>query len=240
MLSAPLSEIEDVLRAPTPDAASRAFFGVLARHGATYLQTRLYRRPMAALTSASHFAAGGVLARICPDGWVRSGAFNYVCFESNPLLGAIRESRTRYRFSDFAPFDDVTYGPYWEAMSEARISDAICATSYGPDRAIASLHLGFDRRSFDPGESRSIYMAGLMLTERLMEFALPAADLPALTPRERDCLAYVADGRTDRQIAELLSISEPTVRFHLNNARQKLGAANRAQAVARFATRGML
>ena len=83
-------------------------------------------------------------------------------------------------------------------------------------------------------------MAGLVLTERLMEFAQPDDDLPALTGRERDCLAFVADGRTDWQIAALLGISEPTVRFHLNNARRKLGAVNRAQAVARFAGRGLI
>ena len=125
-------------------------------------------------------------------------------------------------------------------MSEAGIGDALCATSYGPDRAIASLHLGFARRDFDPHEARSIQMAGLLLTERLMEFAVPSDELPKLTDRERDCLAFVADGRTDWEIAMLLGISESTARFHLNNARRKLGAVNRAQAVARLGVRGML
>jgi LuxR family quorum sensing-dependent transcriptional regulator len=61
-----------------------------------------------------------------------------------------------------------------------------------------------------------------------------------LTARERDCLAFVADGRTDWEVAELMGISESTARFHLNNARRKLGAVNRAQAVARFAAWGLL
>jgi DNA-binding CsgD family transcriptional regulator len=61
-----------------------------------------------------------------------------------------------------------------------------------------------------------------------------------LTDRERDCLAFVADGRTDWEISELMGISESTTRVHLNHARRKLGAVNRAQAVARFAARGML
>jgi LuxR family quorum sensing-dependent transcriptional regulator len=240
MLSKTLAEIEAVLAADTPDAASRRFFDALSPLGATYLQTRLYRRPGAALTSETHFAAGGVVTRIAPDGWVGSDAFNYICFTCNPLLGAIRESRTRYRFSDFAPHGEPAFGPYWDAMSEARIGEALCATSYGRDRAIASLHLGFARRDFALDEARAIHMAGLVLAGRLMEFAQPGDDLPALTGRERDCLAVVADGRTDWQIAALLGISEPTVRFHLNNARRKLGAVNRAQAVARFAGRGLI
>lgn len=240
MLMRTLADIESVLQANSPEAGSRAFFAFFARRGATYLQTRLYRRPQAGLTNATHFAAGGFVARIAPEGWAGSAAFNYVCFERNPLLSAIRESRTRYRFSDFAAWDDPRYGPYWEAMSEADIGDALCATSYGPDRAIASLHLGFAQRDFGAEEARDIQLAGLFLTEWLMEFAAPAADAPALTERERDCLAFVADGRTDWEIAALLGISESTTRFHLNNARRKLGAVNRAQAVARLAARGLL
>ncbi len=240
MLTRVLADIEGALRAASPEQASRAFFDVLSQMGASYLQTRLYRRPQATLTSKTHWAAGGVLARISPDGWVGSEAFNYICFECNPLLGAIRESRTRYRFSDFAAFEDPAYGDYWDAMSEAGIADALCATSYGADRSIASLHLGFARRDFGKEEARDIHMAGLVLTERLMDFALPQVESPPLTDRERDCLAFVADGRTDWEIANLLGISESTARFHLNNARRKLGAVNRAQAVARLATRGLL
>ncbi len=240
MLSSILSKVESALAGDTPAEISRRFFGVLATQGATYLQTRLYRRPVSALTNMTHWNAGGVLARVSPASWVGSSAFNYICFEQNPLLGAIREGRTRYRFSDFADFGDPHYANYWDAMSEAGIADALCATSYGPDRTITSLHLGFDRRDFTAGEARSIHMAGLLLTERLMEFAEPLLEAPALTSRERDAMAFVADGHTDWQIAERMKISEPTVRFHLGNARRKLGAVNRAQAVARFATYGLL
>lgn len=240
MLLAALNEVEDALRASNPQDVSARFFELLSASGATYLQTRLYRRPTSTLTAATHWAAGGVVARFSPGPWVGTEAFNYVCFVCNPLLGAIRESRTRYRFSDYAPIDDPAHATYWDALSEAGIGDALCATSYGPDRTIASLHLGFDRKDLDTHQIRRVQMAGLLLTERLMEFAVPANDLVELSARERDCLAFVADGRTDWEIAMLLGISESTTRFHLNNARRKLGAVNRSQAVARFAIRGML
>ena len=42
------------------------------------------------------------------------------------------------------------------------------------------------------------------------------------------------------QIAMLLDSSESRVRFHLTNARTRLGAVNRTQAVARLATSGLL
>ncbi len=53
----------------------------------------------------------------------------------------------------------------------------------------------------------------------------------ALTGRERECLTWVAMGKTDREIAESLDISERTVVFHIKNAKTKLGASTRLQAV---------
>jgi DNA-binding CsgD family transcriptional regulator len=60
------------------------------------------------------------------------------------------------------------------------------------------------------------------------------ADEVHLTARERDALAWVAEGKSDWEIATILGLSETTVRFHVDNARKKLGAVNRAQAVARM------
>ena len=61
-----------------------------------------------------------------------------------------------------------------------------------------------------------------------------------MTPRERESLGFVADGKTDWEISVILGVSEATVRFHVDNARRKLGATNRAQAVARLMSRGAI
>jgi DNA-binding CsgD family transcriptional regulator len=53
-----------------------------------------------------------------------------------------------------------------------------------------------------------------------------------LTPREREVLALVADGRTNRQIAEALFISAKTASVHVSNILAKLGVANRGEAAA--------
>jgi LuxR family quorum sensing-dependent transcriptional regulator len=241
MLARVMDRVGEVLAAQTPQQASERFYAIMAREGATYLQTRLYRRPEARLTSASHWAAGGFVTRISPERWPGSAAFQYVCFDNNPLLGAIRENRTRYRFSDFAPRDAKGYGAYWDALSEAGIGDALCATSYGAGGRIASVHLGFEGHSFAPEEERAIQLGGLVLTERLLEFeAKDAERLDPLTPRERDALALVADGKTDWEVSVILGVAEATARFHIDNGRRKLGAVNRAQAVARMANRRLI
>jgi DNA-binding NarL/FixJ family response regulator len=53
---------------------------------------------------------------------------------------------------------------------------------------------------------------------------------PGLSEREWDVLELVARGNTNPQIAETLSVSENTVKFHLQNIFQKLGASNRTEA----------
>jgi len=55
---------------------------------------------------------------------------------------------------------------------------------------------------------------------------------PGLTQRERECLTWVASGKTDREISEILSISPATVHKHINNSMRKLNATTRAHAVA--------
>ncbi|VAX12517.1 hypothetical protein MNBD_GAMMA24-2823 [hydrothermal vent metagenome] len=58
-------------------------------------------------------------------------------------------------------------------------------------------------------------------------------DLPNFTLRERETLKWSYEGKTAWEIGVILSISERTVKFHLNNIYQKLNVANRSQAVAK-------
>lgn len=53
-----------------------------------------------------------------------------------------------------------------------------------------------------------------------------------ITPREGEVLRLVADGRTNRQVASTLSISETTVKFHMTNILHKLHLHSRAQVIA--------
>ena len=61
-----------------------------------------------------------------------------------------------------------------------------------------------------------------------------------LSAREGAVLRLVAAGLSNRQIAGALAISERTVKFHVTAIFNKLGAENRAQAVAIAAKRGLL
>jgi DNA-binding NarL/FixJ family response regulator len=58
----------------------------------------------------------------------------------------------------------------------------------------------------------------------------PQHTATALTPREREVVVMVAQGRSNRDIAEALVISERTARTHVSNVLTKLGLASRTQA----------
>jgi DNA-binding NarL/FixJ family response regulator len=61
-----------------------------------------------------------------------------------------------------------------------------------------------------------------------------------LTDREREVLELLADGRSTRQIAEDLFVGEETVKTHLGHIYQKLGVADRVQAVALALRKGLV
>jgi LuxR family quorum sensing-dependent transcriptional regulator len=67
---------------------------------------------------------------------------------------------------------------------------------------------------------------------------LPA--LPELTPRELECFAWVAAGKTDWEIAQLLGVTQPTVHFHIEKAKRRIGLRSRAQAVAMLVLHGLI
>jgi DNA-binding CsgD family transcriptional regulator len=62
----------------------------------------------------------------------------------------------------------------------------------------------------------------------------------ALTPREREVLNLVADGKTDREVAEILFISRRTVNYHITHILGRLNVHSRQDAVARAHDLGLL
>ncbi|MDQ6674651.1 MAG: response regulator transcription factor [Chloroflexota bacterium] len=84
------------------------------------------------------------------------------------------------------------------------------------------------------------YLEPRVATRVMAEVSSPRHEAERLSNREREVLRLVADGLPSKQIAHSLSITERTVKFHVNSIFRKLGADNRAQAVAVAAQRGLL
>lgn len=100
-----------------------------------------------------------------------------------------------------------------------------------PDASDARLE--FDRGDSVFGErDRSVLDLLLPHLRQLARRARSRGRLSRLTPRERQVLGHVAEGRTNAEIGWLLDISPETVRKHLENAYAKLGVHTRTGAVA--------
>jgi DNA-binding NarL/FixJ family response regulator len=92
-------------------------------------------------------------------------------------------------------------------------------------------------RQVHAGES---YLSPRIAAKLVKGVAEPRGRAGLLSARERGVLRLVAAGLSNRQIAHTLAISERTVKFHVTAIFNKLGADNRAQAVALAAERGLL
>jgi DNA-binding CsgD family transcriptional regulator len=90
-------------------------------------------------------------------------------------------------------------------------------------------------------EGGELHLAALTADARLLQLIRPAADpCPELSARERECLLWLAAGlRTDR-IAHRLGISNAAVDLYFANARRKLGARTRDQALLKAMMLGKL
>jgi DNA-binding NarL/FixJ family response regulator len=130
-------------------------------------------------------------------------------------------------------------------FADARI---IMLTTFEGDveiqRALAAGARGYMLKSMPPGELLEIIRhvhAGRkrVPTEVASHLAEHLSD-EALTERETDVLRHVAGGNRNRDIAERLFISEETVKVHIKHIMEKLGAADRTQAVAIAVRRGII
>ncbi|WP_443112263.1 response regulator transcription factor [Cupriavidus sp. IDO] len=74
-------------------------------------------------------------------------------------------------------------------------------------------------------------LAGMLAGPRLPRPTASAVLIEALTPRETEVLAMLAEGLGNKSIARQLDISDNTVKFHLASIFSKLGASSRTEAV---------
>ena len=112
-------------------------------------------------------------------------------------------------------------------------------------QAGASAFVGKDSRSSEVVSAakhaavapRTFLCAGLSAA-MMRRAATPAA--PKLSSREAEVLVLLADGLGTREIAQKLFMSDSTAKTHITHIYQKLGAANRAQALVTAMRTGLL
>lgn len=127
------------------------------------------------------------------------------------------------------------------------VGSAIVAPAYLPDGVIGAVVWASPDADLDVGRvfaerAGELHALALKFVATYADATgrLAAAAPAHLTRREIQCLKWAAAGKTDAEVARIVAISTPTVRFHINNAARKLGVAGRSQAIRRAATLGYI
>ena len=141
-----------------------------------------------------------------------------------------------------------------EIRSEQPETHVVMLTSFADEDAVISSIVagaaGYVLKSAEPerlveavqGASRGVSLLDPTITatvlNRMRRLAATAEDDPlaGLSEQERNILPLIAEGKTNRQIAAALSLSEHTVKSYVSNILQKLHLVSRAEAAA-FITR---
>ena len=167
------------------------------------------------------------------------------------LAGLLAGSGTVVTVEPGAPVDAVA----WDTTSAPPPplgpgAPPVLALVQGEQDARAALSAGAAGavlRSADGATLRAALLAvsrGLVVTEHGFTSLRPAPEArpvaAAFTPREREVLALLARGLSNRDIAEALEISAHTAKFHVNSILQKLGVERRTEAVVRAARMGLV
>jgi two-component system nitrate/nitrite response regulator NarL len=103
--------------------------------------------------------------------------------------------------------------------------------------AIEAVHRGLTVLDEDPGDA---LIAAWSPEPAVDPAPNRRAGADELTPREREVLTLLADGLSNRAIADALGISAHTVKFHVDGLLDKLAARSRTHAVVEAVRRGLL
>lgn len=130
----------------------------------------------------------------------------------------------------------------WNTAGEWGWTDGFSVPIHGPGGYFGLVTMAGKEQPMPPALRGKLHQLAFLTHERCRALArlAPVADpQAALTHRELECIRWVAAGRIDSEIADLLGVSQTTVRSHIDQARAKLGARTRAQAVARLVLSGL-
>jgi LuxR family quorum sensing-dependent transcriptional regulator len=175
-----------------------------------------------------------IWASTWPDDWmIQWSAQNYVSVD--PVVNQLLVRNDPLRWSDTRGANDDAGARVLDEATEFRLKDGFALPIYSRDGFVVGISMGTEHYELGKQDEACLHLASLYFhakLERLRAENTPRLRGPRLTPRERECLSWVAAGKTDWEISQILNIAEQTAHEYVQNALTKLNATTRAQAVA--------
>ncbi len=221
--------------------------------GAHALDTYASRRGRAGYICSVEDARAGQGAEPAVAGAVSSSACRLIeqygekgFAETDPVQGWVREHTVPviWTVDEFRSSGDQRQRDLFSLVADHGFRSGVSIPFFGPFNIRGTLvaldradSINMDRAIEEVKESAPI---GNSLVTCACRQTQPASPSPSLTARERECMRWVAMGKTSWEIALILSISSRTVDFHVRNAMAKLDATSRQQAIYNAMSLGIL
>lgn len=178
-----------------------------------------------------------------PDGWMAHyQQQNYIGIDSTVRDGAL--STNMIVWPDVGKNEPSSL---WADARDHGLAVCVAQSSWAARGVFGLLSLARQADRLTPAEISMLtlqvnWLANLShsLMSRFMVPKLAPETNVALTAREREVLCWTAEGKTACETGQILSISERTVNFHVNNILEKLGATNKVQAVVKAISAGLI
>jgi LuxR family transcriptional regulator, quorum-sensing system regulator BjaR1 len=164
----------------------------------------------------------------------------------DPVIHRIECDLSPFLWSESAPFAQGERSALVQRMfgeaGEFGLKAGFAVPMITIEGAIAAVSLGGKSTDLPPAARGMIAMISTFAIARAIDLRdrEHKRKRAKLTRREIECLKWAADGKTEWEISAILNVSEHTADKHLANAHRKLGAANRAQAVANAIRWGLI
>lgn len=175
-----------------------------------------------------------IMFQAVPEAWAeRYNTGGYVF--RDPVVAHLLHQRAPFTWNDAyrasSNSDDVHV--IGGEASEFGLRDGYVVPIYTLEGSLAAISFGGPAKVVDAAELASLnFAASYTLGSHLHRQAARTRRPNTLTPREYDCLLWAGEGKTDWEISIILGISRSTVLKHVASAREKLGAVNKAHAIA--------
>ncbi len=234
--------IEKLNRAVTPQAICDSLTSFTGRYGLTSVMASTVPSPRIRTKDgqSEHF-----LVPAFPKGWMdRYLEQGYMHID--PVVRRILCDQSPFLWSETAPFMQEEHRAQVQRMygeaGDFKLHAGFAVPMITLEGAIAAVSLGGDAVDLPPEARGMISMISTFAIARAIDLRDKERKRPGpkLTPREVECLKWAADGKSEWEISVILMVSEHTADKHLANAHRKLGAANRAQAVANAIRWGLI
>lgn len=224
--TAAFSFVETISQCDDADRVAQKFRELVGGLGYSYAVISEVRDP----TTAPHRMA------VWPKGWGR----HYIergYFHTDPVTAEAVSNARPFTYEDaLARRDSPAAQLVMAECREAGMGQGLVIPIHGTSRYRGIVSVSGAQVATDQRSRAAIHLMSLYCHERLTRLqargSVVAVDRrTALSPRERECLHWVAAGKTDDEIATILAISSTTAHWHVENAKRKLDVATRIQAV---------